>query len=67
MDEKRFQKMLSELHDLNSQYEKLMKADSIGENEKDKAIIKDAFHKNSFLFLQFSKIALNLIIYLINR
>ena len=55
MDEKRFQKMLNEVHDMNAYYVNNMESDRISENEQDKAIIKDAYFKNTFLLLQFSK------------
>lgn len=55
MDEKRYQKMLNEVKDLNSHYENLMESDGLSENEEDKAIIKEAYFENAFLFLQFSK------------
>jgi len=57
MDEKRFQKMLNEVDQLNSNYENVIKNEGIlNENEADQAIIKDAYYRSSrFLLLQFSK------------
>ncbi len=57
MDEKRFQKMLDEIKQLNSNYENIMKNNvTLNENEIDKDIIKDAYYRSSrFLLLQFSK------------
>ena len=46
--------MLNEVHDLNSHYENTLETEGISENEEDKVIIKDAYHSNSFLLLQFS-------------
>lgn len=56
MDEKRFQKMLNEVRDLNSYYENVLESEGISKDEDDKSIIKDAYHENSFLLLQFSKL-----------